>query len=42
MIIDINYHITFGGLKGYVRDTNGTQYILDGMTGVGEDKSLRI
>jgi len=39
-IIDINYHITFGELRGYICDPEGNKYILDGMTGIGEDKSL--
>lgn len=40
-VIDINYHITFGELSGFVRDEDGNKYILDGMLGIGEDKSLR-
>lgn len=40
-IIDINYYVVFGEIKGYVRDTEGNKYILDGMMGMGEDKSLR-
>ncbi len=40
-VIDINYHVVFGEIKGYLRDTEGTKYILDGMMGMGEDKSLR-
>ena len=39
-VIDINYHITFGSLSGYVCDPKGNKYILDGMPGIGEDKSL--
>lgn len=39
-IIDINYHITFGELSGYVCDPDGNKYILDGMSGIGEDKSV--
>ena len=39
-IIDIDYHITFGVLSGYVCDPDGNKYVLDGMTGIGEDKSL--
>lgn len=39
--IDINYHITFGSLEGYVCDEDGKKYILDGMSAIGEDKSLR-
>ncbi len=41
-IIDENYHITFGELRGYVCDEDGNKYVLDGMCGIGEDKSLRI
>lgn len=40
-VIDINYHITFGTLSGYVCDPDGNKYILDGMSAIGEDKSLR-
>lgn len=40
-IINIDYHITFGSLKGYVCDPDGNKYILDGMTGIGEDKTLK-
>lgn len=39
-LIDINYHITFGKLKGFVCSPDGKKYILDGMDGIGEDKSL--
>ncbi len=39
-VIDINYHITFGELRGYVSDPDGRRYCLDGMTGIGEDKTL--
>lgn len=41
LVIDINYHITFGSLTGYVCDPDGNKYIVDGMSGIGEDKSLR-
>ena len=40
-IIDINYYVVFGEIKGYIRDTEGNKYVLDGMMGMGEDKSLR-
>lgn len=40
-IINIDYHITFGSLKGYVCDPDGNKYILDGMVGIGEDKTLK-
>lgn len=39
-IINIDYHITFGELSGFVCTPDGTKYSLDGMTGIGEDKSL--
>ena len=39
-VIDIDYHITFGTLSGYVCDPDGNKYDLAGMTGIGEDKSL--
>ena len=39
-VIDINYHITFGELSGFVCDEDGNKYVLDGMVGIGEDKTL--
>ena len=39
-IINIDYHITFGSLSGFVCDPDGNKYDLDGMVGIGEDKSL--
>ena len=39
-VIKIDYFIAFGELEGYVRDEEGTKYILDGMIGIGEDKTL--
>ncbi len=41
VVIDVNYHITFGEISGYVCDEDGNKYILDGMCGIGEDKSMR-
>ena len=41
-IIDEDYTITFGELRGFIRDEDGNEYKLDGMTAIGEDKSLRI
>ena len=41
-IINMDYHITFGKISGYVCDPSGYKYDLDGMYGIGEDKSLRI
>ncbi len=39
-IINIDYHITFGELRGFVCDEDGNRYRLDGMSAIGEDKSL--
>lgn len=39
-ILDVNYHIVFGEISGYVCDEDGNKYILDGMCGFGEDKTL--
>lgn len=41
LVIRIDYFVTFGELKGYIRDTSGKKYILDGMMGMGEDKTMR-
>jgi hypothetical protein len=41
-VVDIDYHVAFGEIKGYVRDVDGMRYILDGMMGMGEDKNLRM
>ena len=41
-VASADYSICFGTLTGYVCDEAGNKYILDGMTGYGEDKSLRI
>ncbi|MBN1532703.1 MAG: DUF2804 domain-containing protein [Spirochaetes bacterium] len=41
-LVDIDYHVAFGELQGYLRGTDGTKFVLDGMTGMGEDKSLRL
>jgi len=41
-IIDEDYTITFGELRGFICDEDGNKYCLDGMVGIGEDKSLRI
>lgn len=39
-LVNIEYFVTFGELEGYVRDESGKKYILDGMLGMGEDKTL--
>jgi len=40
VLVNIDYYITFGELEGYLRDEDGKKYILDGVTGIGEDKTL--
>ena len=40
VLVNIDYYITFGELQGYVRDEDGKKYVLDGMLGMGEDKTL--
>lgn len=39
-IMNINYHIVFGELSGYVMDEDGNKWSLDGMAAIGEDKSM--
>lgn len=39
-LIKIDYHIPFGTLKGYVCSPDGTKYTVDGMSGIGEDKTI--
>ncbi|MGN0768250.1 MAG: DUF2804 family protein [Christensenellales bacterium] len=39
-IVNIDYFVAFGELEGYVLDENGKKYVLDGMMGMGEDKTL--
>lgn len=41
-LVDIDYTLPFGKVFGYVRDISGNKFILDNMTGIGEDKSTRI
>lgn len=40
-IITSDYHITFGTLTGFVTDEDGNKIIIDGMTGIGEDKTVK-
>ncbi len=40
VLVNIDYYVTYGELEGYVRDEDGNKYILDGMLGMGEDKTL--
>ncbi len=42
LVIDCYYALPFGTLKGYITDTNGKKYQLDGMIGIGEDKTTRM
>ena len=39
-VVNIDYYVTWGELEGYLRDEDGTKYVLDGMMGMGEDKTL--
>ena len=39
-IVNIDYFISFGSLEGFVRGEDGTKFVLDGMPGIGEDKTL--
>ncbi|MBQ8917266.1 MAG: DUF2804 family protein [Oscillospiraceae bacterium] len=41
-VIDMEYFIAFGELEGYILDEDGKKYVLDGMIGMGEDKTLSI
>lgn len=38
--VNIEYFVAFGELKGYIRDEDGKKYVLDGMMGMGEDKTM--
>lgn len=40
VVIKIDYFVVFGVLEGYIRDEEGNKYVLDGMMGMGEDKTL--
>jgi hypothetical protein len=39
-LVNIDYYIAFGSVEGYVRDEDGNKYVLDGLPGIGEDKTL--
>ncbi len=41
-VMKMNYHITFGTLKGYVYDENGNKYDLTGMPAIGEIRDVRM
>ena len=40
LIVNIDYYVAWGELEGYIRDEDGNKYVLDGMMGMGEDKTL--
>lgn len=42
VLLKIDYNLPFGTLKGFVKDHEGRVYELDGMYGIGEDKTTRI
>lgn len=39
-IMNVKYHIVYGELSGYVLDEEGNKWSLDGMTAIGEDKTM--
>ena len=39
-VVNIDYYVVWGELEGYLMDEDGTKYVLDGMMGIGEDKTL--
>lgn len=41
LVIKSDYYFAFGTLEGYVRDEDGNKYSLDGMVGLGEDKTVK-
>lgn len=41
-VIDMEYFVVFGELEGYILDEDGNKYVLDGMIGIGEDKSVAV
>ncbi len=42
LVVDCYYALPFGRISGYVTDTNGKKYNVDGMIGIGEDKTTRM
>ncbi len=40
LIVDIGYYVAFGTLSGYVRDEEGNKISVDGLIGIGEDKTM--
>lgn len=41
-LVDVYYALPFGKIYGYVVDETGKKYVVDGMAGIGEDKTTRI
>jgi len=41
-LVDISYILPFGTISGFVKDIKGKKYVVDGMTGIGEDKTTRL
>lgn len=42
LAVQVHYYIAWGVLSGYVRDEDGVRIPLDGMMGLGEDKSMSL
>ncbi len=42
LFIDCYYALPFGTVHGYITDTEGKRYSVDGMIGIGEDKTTRM
>lgn len=42
LVVDVYYALPFGRIYGYVTDINGKKYVVDGMLGIGEDKTTRM
>lgn len=40
VVVNIDYYVVWGELEGYLMDEEGNKYVLDGMMGMGEDKTL--
>lgn len=41
-IVNIEYFVAFGELEGYMMGEDGTKYVLDGLMGIGEDKTIML
>jgi len=42
LVAECYYALPFGTISGYVTDTDGRKYVVDGMVGIGEDKTTRM